>query len=191
MTTNWKTLPYNHVGRWEKKFQSIFDPNSKITWPQFIAEMVVYWRCQFFKNYQDVKQGTNWYHPIEKDVRNLNQQAPVICNHFPHPDDESLVIVAFKNFFRKNRPTNIGRFCKSRSSINKKTGREKLNITQPEKDIILGVQAELDRLVKQRQVFQNAMPVLEDTKTNTFKTRTSNNKNKISQLIELENKLRG
>lgn len=146
---DWSTMPYDHKGRWHKKFQSIMNPSGdKITFPQLVAEFVIYWRTELLKDYQNIKYGPEWYLPIQAQVRNLNQQACAICNYFPHPDDEGLVIVAFKNVFRKLRPLTIGGFRKTR-----KTKSGKINITQAEKDILNALQCELERLIEQRNIF--------------------------------------
>src|SRR6185312_9902712 len=107
-------------------------------------------------HYKDIKPGKQWYHSIARDVRSLNQQTPVLCNYFPHPDDEPLVIVAFKNFFRQNRVVKIGGFKKTR--IVTKGAREVINISQDEKDVVLGVANELERLLKQRDSFVSVIP---------------------------------
>jgi hypothetical protein len=148
---DWTVLPYDHSGRWSKKYDSIMNPRGdKITWPQLVAEFVIYWRTEFLKDYKNIQFGPDWYKTITKQVRQLNQQACSICNYFPHPDDEPLVVVAFKNVFRKNRVMTIGQFRKVR-----KTKDGKINITQNEKDILTNITYELKRLVDQRDIFKN------------------------------------
>lgn len=188
MNINWIELPFNHAGRWESKIPSIMNPGSKVTWPQFIAEMVVFWRTKFLKDYKDIRMGPDWYKAIPKAVRELNQQASVLCNYFPHPDDEPLVIVAFKNFFRKNRPCKIGQYRKTRAT---KAGTH--NITQDEKDVIMGINEELKRLISQREAYMVAMP---DNRPETptpavFKTMTATQikKGSLASLLELERKI--
>lgn len=186
---NWKVLPYNHS--WQAKYQSIMDPSSKITWPQFVAECVIYFRTKVIPAYKDIKVGQGWYHPIIKEVRALNQQAAVICNYFEHPDKEPLVVVAVKNWLRRTKALKIGRFRKTRVCINKETGRENLTITQDEKDTILGIQAELDKLLKQRQAF--SAPTIEIKRDNIkydnqSKPIIENNKS-INSLLELEKRI--
>lgn len=159
MKINWHQLPYDHKGRWTEKYQSIMNPAEKITWPQFFAEMVIYWRTKYWKKYSAVKMGPGWSVPIQRDVRAVCQQACAICNYFPHPDDEPLVIPAVKNYIRRCRVTHIGQLRKVRTKKND-DGRVVDNITQDEKDVVKGIQAELDTVVAQRDVF------LQHAKTN-------------------------
>ena len=185
---NWFELKYNHVGRWEKKIDSIMNPGTKITWLQYIAEMIICCRVQLLKDYKDIQRGPDWYKSISKAVRDLNQQASVICNYFPHIDDEPLVSVAFRNYFRKRRPLKIGTFRKVR--FTEKDGRKVGNITQDEKDTVVGIQAELDRLIAQRNVFVDAAPkIIEEPKATSkvrFKTAGTSKKSSLEALIALE-----
>ncbi len=164
---NWETLPYDHTGRWEKKYQSIMDPSSKVTWPQFIAEMVIYWRKTLIRNYAKITLGPKWSNSIQRQVRELNQQAANICNYFPHPDDEPLVVYAVKKYFREHRPCKIGQFRKTRVVRNKETGRERINITQDEKDVVLGINTELMKALKTRESYNLSSP--EPKKTEEIK----------------------
>lgn len=183
---DWVNPPYEHSGTWHKKFPSIMNPNGdKITFPQLIAEYVVYCRMQVLKSYQDITYGPDWYKPIMKDIRSLNQQACAICNYFPHPDQEPLVVVAVKNIFRKQRPLTIGGFRKSRVTKN-----GKINITQGEKDILTAIQYELERLIKQRNVFSDIVHQIEAKKDPTFNSNKGYGKNtNIAALIKAEEKI--
>lgn len=191
---NWYELPYNHAGRWEKKYDSIMDPGSKVTWPQFVAEMVIYWRIQFLKDYRDIKVGHGWHNSICKAVRDLNQQAAVICNYFPHPDDEKIVEAAFRNFFRRNRPMKIGRYRKVR--FTEKGSRKVLNITQDEQDVVRGITHELEQLRARREIFTAEAKKIEtkkDPKAITFNTTASKptgQKVGLAALMELEKQLK-
>lgn len=136
------------------------------------------------KDYKEIKYGEGWYLPIQTQVRHLNQQSHSICNYFPHPDDEPLVIAAFKNVFRKLRPLSIGGFRKTRQTKN-----GKLNITQAEKDIIIAIECELERLIAQRDIFKDVVPVVTQSNQGiVFSTDKPTNrvKNPIS-IINLEN----
>lgn len=170
---DWLNLPYNHSGSWEKNMDSIMSPGTKVTWPQLIAEFVIYWRTKYIDSYKGIKQGEGWYRSIAAQVRKLNQQASVICNYFPHPNDEPMVIVAFRNWFRNNRTMKIGQFRKVRSTT--KNGKTVVNITQDEKDTVYGLKTEFDKIIKQRKAFLDAVPddiVLKPTfKTNTEQTK--------------------
>ena len=159
MSIDWKTLPYDHKGRWEKNYDSILAPGEKVTWPQFIVEMVIYWRKKIIKGYPEIKMGKGWSRPIQTQVRNLEHQAAVICNYFPHPQDEPLVVYAVKKYFRTNRPLKLGGFRKNRFKINEKTGRESTTISQTEKDIVLGIRNELDKVLATRNVYHEITPV--------------------------------
>jgi hypothetical protein len=186
----WDKLPYNHAGKWQKNIQSIFNPDSKITWVQFIMEMVVYNRTRYLKNYPVILKGPRWSHTIANQIRALSQQSSALVNYFPHIEDEPLVAVAFKNVFRNNRVIKIGQFRKARV---KKTGNS--NITKDEKDIILAVTKELERLIKQRDTFKNAISKsLEEKPKNIqdvkFGYRSKAIKGGLGSLIELENKLK-
>lgn len=185
---DWKTLPYDHSGRWGKNVESIMNPNSKVTWPQLIAEFVIWFRRQLIKDYKDIKLGPKWSNQIQKQVRSLNQQASVLCNYFPHPNDEPLVKVAFKNYFRKFKPLKIGQFRKVR--FTKKNNREVSNITQDEKDIVIGIKTELDRLIKQREQFKVvATKEIKKEEKVTFKTSSSGKSGSLAQILKMENEI--
>lgn len=183
-------LPYDHKGRWQANIESIMNPGQKITWPQFISEMVCYNRTRYWTTYKDVKRGNDWHKSIPKQVRDLVQQSYVLCNYFPHPADEPLVIVAFKNVFRNFATTKIGQFRKVRVT---KTGKQ--NITQDEKDVITAVNKELERLIEQRNVFKEAIQIAkvqsEGQKTGEIKfdtgTKKSRKKASIQDIIKSEN----
>lgn len=179
-------MPFDHSGRWHKKFPSIMNPGGdKITFPQLVAEFVVYWRVELMKDYQNIKCGNGWYLPIQSQVRHLNQQSHTICNYFPHPDDEPLVVPAFKNVFRRLRPLTIGGFRKTRQTKN-----GKLNITQAEKDIIVAIECELERLIGQRDVFKDVVKevIKQDDKVVFSTDRPKNNFKTPMSIINLERK---
>ena len=194
MKIDWHKLPYDHKGKWTKKYQSIMNPADKVTWPQLVAEMVIYWRTKYWKKYSEVKVGAEWSVPIQRDVRSICEQAYAICNYFPHPDDEPLIVPAVKNFIRRSRVTHIGQFRKVRTKTSD-GGRVVDNITQDEKDVVKGIQVELDAMVAQRDVF------LQHAKTNVsvaprsdeVSFRFSGGKHKrtnIDKLIELEKNIK-
>lgn len=141
---DWINLPYDHSGRWSKIYNSIMNPSAKITWPQFIMEMVIYHRSKYLKDYPKIQKGPNWSEYIQKQVRSLSQQAYMIVKYFPHPDDEPLIVPAFKNYFRQNRVMKIGQYRKTRQ----KDG--KCLVTQDEKDLVKGIACELNRLKENR-----------------------------------------
>lgn len=183
----WTNLPFAHEGRWIKKYPSIMNPLDKVTWPQLVAEFVIFWRKQFLPNYKGLG-GPGWSSSIQRHVRNLNQQACVLCNYFPHPSDDPLVEVAFKSYFRKNRPMKIGQYRKVRFTI--KNGREVSNITQDEKDVVLGIDAEYQKLVKQRNMFSEMgkTEVYEEGKI--IKFGATKRVSKLNKILELEKKLK-
>lgn len=130
MRINWKELPYNHKGRWTKKYDSIMTPGGKCTFPQLIAQWVLDTRDKYIKTF-NIKRGPGWSIPIERQVRSLIQQASVLCNYFPHPDDDPLVLAAFRKYFTQNRIFKIGRYSKYRV-----TKQGKLNVTKDEKAVV-------------------------------------------------------
>lgn len=141
---DWKIPPYSHS--WSKNIDSVMNPlGSKITFPQFVVEMLIYNRCKYIKSFPKIVRGEGWSNAISKQIRGLCQQAYLICNFFPHPQEENLVTVAFKNVFRNQMVFKIGQFRKVRIY---KDG--KLNITQDEKDIIMAVSAEFNNLKSAR-----------------------------------------
>jgi hypothetical protein len=188
MEIDFKNPPFNHAGRWHKKYDSLMNPGTKVTWPQLVVEYLIYFRTKFIPTYNDVKIGPDWYKPIQGEVRRLNQQSTAICNYFAHPDDEPLVLAAFKNHFRKHKPMKMGRYIKNR--ITTKGGKEKLNITQDEKDLVTGINHELKDLLKQREVFKNLEPVVINTDNqDTYRTASSHSligKMNIGSLLQLE-----
>lgn len=168
------------------------NPGTKVTWPQLVAEFVIYWRTKFIKNYKDIKLGPEWYDKIAGVVRRLNHQTPVICNFFPHPDDEPLVEAAFKNYFRKFKPLKIGAFKKVR--FTEKNGKTSLKISKDERDIITGLQSELDDLLDKRNVMKEAVAKIENktgTNDDIKEKQATKGKSKIEKLLELEKSLNG
>lgn len=187
MNIDWKDpLPFDHKGRWHKNIVSFMTPGQKVTWPQFIAECVIWNRHRFWKQYKDIRPGLEWYKPIQKQVRDLCQQANTIVNYFPHPDDEPLVVLAFKNTLRNFNITKIGQFRKVRVSSDGKQ-----NITQDEKDFITSVWVELNKLTSQRDTFKlckidlEEKKKIEDIKFDTDNSKTSK-KISIKELMERE-----
>jgi hypothetical protein len=137
---NWKTPPFDHAGRWVKCIPSIMNPLDNVTWPQFVMEMVVFARIKIFgkkNNKWAIRTGPGWSKQVGPDVRKIVQQAHIICNFFPHPNDDPAVPIAFRQFFRKHLPLTIGAYRKTRVDQN-----GKVMITKAEKDIILGLSEE-------------------------------------------------
>jgi hypothetical protein len=186
MKIDWNKI-YNHE-EWSKDQVSIMNPLAKVTWPQFIAEMVVWNRTKIISSYKNIQRGPGWSSAIPSDVRKLIQQAYAIANCFPHPKNEPLVYVAFKNYFRNHRVLKIGQLRKTRIKDNK------LMITKEEKDIIVGVTAELNRLMAQRDIFVNTKPTeppVVSTEPTTFRTENQNQqKSSLSNLLALEQKIK-
>lgn len=187
-TIDWQNLPYDHSGRWTKKYPSIMNPDEKVTWPQLIAEYVIFWRKRLIKGYPDVPAGKGWSSLIQKQVRDLNQQSTVICNYFPHPDDEPLVIYAVKKYFREQKPLKIGQYRKNRVS---KKGNS-VTITQAEKDVVLGINHELTKVIKTRECYKSDKPLEEVKENQKFSTKTSykSRRGSLSKLLEMESQLK-
>lgn len=142
---NWFDLPYNHCGTWKQVIISVMDPNGKVTWPQFIVELVIVSRRKFIPKYRDIKLGRGWSREISGEVRKLVQQATVLCNYFEHPDKDPLVRAAFLKYFREHTPMKIGQYRKTRYKM-LGNGRKVCTITQDEKDIVNGIYAEFEKL---------------------------------------------
>lgn len=188
---DFKNVPYNHSGRWEKIYDSIMAPGEKCTWPQFIVEMVIYWRSRLIPDFPAITKGKGWSKSIAGQVRRLEQQAAVICNYFPHPQDEPLVVYAVKKYFRTNRITSIGGFRKNRVKVT--GGKEKCLVSQAEKDVVLGIQAELDQALKLRSTYEQVKPSEpKQPHEVTFETakRTTPKKNSVAYLLSLEKQLK-
>lgn len=185
MKIDWnKPLPHSH--RWEKNVDSIMNPGTKITWPQLVAEFVVYWRCKFWSKYKFVKKGPGWYSNIATEVRILNYQANVICNYFPHPDETPMVVLAFKNYFRKSKQTNIGSYRKIRSVS--ENGRIRSNLTHAEKETVKGIWTELTLLLRSKPTVATSEPAvgLAVPSNGSFKSIYEKRRNKLSNLLKEE-----
>lgn len=185
---DWNENPkYSHKGKWEKKFKSIMSPDNLITFPQFLVEMIVYNRRRFLKDFPKFELGPKWSNAIQKQVGSLCQQAHAVCDYFPHPDDEPLVEAAFRNYFRCNRVFKIGQYRKTRFT---KTG--KCNITQDEKNVVLGINAEFQRLLKQRDMYKVVSEEIQEKENKDIKfitTRKSKETKNILNLLRVEEKL--
>lgn len=188
MAINWKDKPpYDHAGRWKKNIKSIMNPGAEVTWPQFICEMVIFNRTRFVKDFPKILRGKGWSNQIQSQVRSVVQQAHNICNYFPHPDDDPMVFVATKNFFRNNGCCKLGGFKKNRVS---KAG--KCLVSQAEKDVVKGITSEYDKLSRRRSAFVDTAPkqnIERDTGKIQYRLVTNAKKGKMSSLIDLEKKL--
>jgi hypothetical protein len=111
-----------------------------ITFPQYIAEIVVYCRCQILDDWKGIRRGPDWWKQIPTDVRKLVQEAYNICSVFDDPDDNPMVKTAFRNFFRRSKPLTLGKYL---------TGKKEF--TAKAKDVITGVRHELNFLIKKQQ----------------------------------------
>jgi len=117
------------------------NPMSTITFPQLVAEMVFFNRSTYIKTYPKIQKGSGWTKGIESQYRSVIQQCYNLCNYFPKADDNKLVELSFRNFFRNNRCMAIGAYRKTRLTKN-----NKINISQAEKDVIKGITYELEKL---------------------------------------------
>lgn len=179
---DWKHVPYSH--NYKKVFDSIFNPQDKITFPQFVAEMVIFNRERFIKDFQKIQRGPGWSKQLSRIVRGLVQQAGVVCNYFPDINEDPLVEQAFRSFFRNNRVFKIGQYRKTRV---KKDG--KLNITQDEKDIINGINAEYQKLLKKRNIFKEVRAVDEPRKSDIISRYAQKPKGSLDDILEMEQSL--
>lgn len=167
-----RELPFSH--KWEKTYTSLFDPNSKITFPQLVAEMLIWCLSKWAEPYKSIKKGPGWSTSISKQVRNINQQSYIICNHFPNPADDPLVEIAFKNFFRKHRPNSIGQARKTDKSV-----------TKVEKDTIKAIKHEYETLKAERdriQIAAEKQKPIEEKPIEQIKFRINNSKNRMRAL---------
>jgi len=185
MSIDWNTVPYSH--KYEKNKVSIFNPNSndKITFPQFVAEMVLFNRERFIKDFQKLPRGKGWSNSISAQVRKLVQQSYVICNYFPSVNEDPLIEIAFKNFFRNNRVFKIGQYRKVRV-----TKEKKCNVTQDEKDVIKGITAEYNKLLKKKNIFKDTKPEeINSIKEKVISSYSNKKPSKIEALLEMEKSL--
>lgn len=182
MSIEWCDVPYSHT--YKKTFKSIFDPQSKITFPQFVAEMVLFNRERYIKDFEKFPRGKGWSTGKSGQIRRLVQQATVICNFFPSVENDSLVEISFRNYFRNNRVFKIGQYRKTRV-----TKEGKINITQDEKDTVKGILSEYNKLLKKRNMFADLKP----NKTNEMKSNVvsgyKKKAKKIDAILELEKSL--
>lgn len=178
-------LPYQHT--YQKNLQSIFDPNAKITAPQFISEMLIWNREHYIKSHPKLPRGEGWSRSIVTQFVKLVQQATALLNYFPHIQDEPLVLVAFKNVFRNHAVMKIGGFRKVRV-----TKEGKINITKEEKAIVTMIEEELNRLIKQRDSFKVVAEkqIQKNPEQTTFKTTVGSSKKNFKSLLDLESKLK-
>jgi hypothetical protein len=189
MKINWYELPYSHK-EWQQKYTSIFNPTGKkISFPHYVAEMLLFNRSKILKNFPIIIKGEGWTNAIQDQYRKAVQQAYTICNYFPSIESEPLVEMAFRNVFRNNRILSIGQYRKIRVT---KAG--KLNITQAEKDCVLAISTELERLTKQRVTYSE-VKTTESTPTNpsTVKfggSNTPTKKKSLAAILALEKQIK-
>jgi hypothetical protein len=171
-----RQTPYNHAGRWSKKFDSIFCPGDKITFPQYVTEMLVWCLSTWAEPYKSIKKGPGWSTAVSKQIRSISQQSYHICNHFPHPDDDKLVVLAFRNYFRKHKPNTIGRYRKTDKSA-----------TKAEKDTINAINFEYKTLKSQEEKITNSAPTqqepIEQKAIEDIKFRSSTGKSKLKAFL--------
>lgn len=185
MCIDWNTVPHSH--KYTKNKTSIFNPSEKekITFPQFVAEMVLFNRERFIKDFQKLPRGKGWSNAISAQVRKLVQQAHVICNYFPSVDEDPLTEIAFRNYFRNNRVFKIGQYRKVRVT---KAG--KCNITQDEKDIIKGITVEYNKLLEKKNIFKDVKTEENNSvKDKVISSYTNKKPSKIQALLDMEKAL--
>jgi hypothetical protein len=189
---NWADLPpYNHGGNWAKNKRSIMNPLVDVTFPQFVAEMVFFNRSVIIKTFPKIIKGQGWSRGFEAQYRSVIQQCYNLCNYFPRPDDDPLVEIAFKNFFKNTRCISIGCYRKTRVTKTKK-----INISQAEKDVVKGISIELERLKSQQKkiIDKNDLETIKEDYTksdNIVSIRPSYKpkKNTFADILELERSL--
>lgn len=183
---NWKVLPYNHSGKWEKKFDSIMSPGEKVNWPQYLVELIIVNRAKIFDEYK-VTKGKGWSKPLSKQVRSLQQQIYVILNYFPHPDEEDIVYKTFLTYFKKYKPLKIGQFRKYRTATDKVSKKEYCNITQCEKDTIKGLLYLYNQFKKETEKQHIQETTVQSKDDPTYRTQSiSTVKKSIFDLIKEE-----
>lgn len=182
MKIDWSKLPYDHAGRWQKCIPSIMNPGTNVTWPQHIVEHIIYNRREFIDKYKSLKIGPGWSQPIGKEVGKLCQQASVIMNYFPHPDDDPDVARAINSYLKKYKPLKIGQLRKTRIVV--KDGKSRINITNDEKYFVRGVMVELERI---RNAMKN-VPKFDDNKdvpaAEGFRTNVVTKKSRFGDLFD-------
>lgn len=188
---DWKQLPYDHAGRWAAKYESIMHPGTQCNWPQLIVQWVISNCAKFIKTYPKIVKGKGWSVPIAAQVRSLSQQSSVICNYFPHPDDDPLVEAAFRNFFKNHRVFRIGSYRKVRE-----TKKGKCNITQAEKDLVKGLMFEYQQLKDKEQRVKSikpaptiVQPVAKPQLTPKPVQKPKGKTNRFSDIMEIESQL--
>jgi len=186
---NWKELPYSHS--WEKTYTSVFNPTTKVTFPQFIAEKILYNREKYIRGFEKFSRGAGWSKDNSGMIRRLVQQCNTICNYFPHVQEDPIVELAFKNAIDKNKIMKVGQYRKTRIT---KDG--KLNITQDEKDVYNAINSEYEKLKKKRDTFKafHNEPIHkseQDVQSVSSLTKSKNKgKKSIQALMALEEKLK-
>jgi hypothetical protein len=152
-----RQTPYNHAGRWSKKFDSIFCPGDKITFPQYVTEMLVWCLSTWAEPYKSIKKGPGWSTSVSKQIRSISQQSYHICNHFPHPDT-------------------ICRYRKTDKSA-----------TKAEKDAINAINFEYKALKSQEEKITNSAPAqqepIEQKAIEDIKFRSSTGKSKLKAFL--------
>ena len=121
--------------KYTKSLTSIWDSPNKVTWPQYIAELVIYNRSLFIDKYKSLNKGKEWWVPISSEIRSLNQQAAHILSYFDNPEDDSMVNMAIHNHIKKRSVCKIGGYRQ-----------DKLKATFDEKSVVRSIQKELDIL---------------------------------------------
>ena len=168
------------------------NPQAKVTWPELVAEFTIFWRSRLIKSYPKITKGENWSNIVAGQFRRLIQQIYTICNFFPHPDDEPLVYVAFRKYWRHNRVTSVGSYRKCRTKINDK-GNEVLNVSKEERETIRGINFELQRLISERDAKKHSVEDFEkgdqDNKDVTYSKRPAQ-KRGVGSLLSLEDSMK-
>lgn len=181
---DWTTLPFDHSGKWGKDVRSLMNPDAYVTWPQYIAEHIVRNRSQFIDKYKNLPKGKGWSNAISADFRKLIQQVYVICSYFPHPTDDDCVKPAFLAYLVKHKPLKIGAYRKNRL-VNGKNNRTRLSITQAEKDCVLAIDTEYQKLLNRKQMQQQIIEEQKPVAPGNIVFRTGSSKQKTAIGIAL------
>ena len=162
---DWVNQPYCHKGKYKQEIESIFNPGSLITFPQYMAEIVILNRERIIPGFQKIMRGPGWSYQLGKPYINLVQQCTCLCNYFPFYKDDLLAQTAILGFFRDKKVLKVGSYRKIRIS---KDGH--CTITKEEKTVVFGIMFIYDKLVEQNSIKPAIAVESPDNKTVEFDT---------------------
>lgn len=136
--------------KYTKCVNSIYDPGSLVTWPQYLVEMIIQNRGEFIPKYK-LNKGKNWWVPLGTEMGRLQMQAAHILSYFDSPEDDKIVAASIVRYVKVRKPTKMGTFKKFKNKA-----------TQDEKYFVKAIQMEINSFKSQMEKVKKTPVVVKE-----------------------------